>query len=297
MILDQLASIPHESGNPLATSSTFLHKKQTLHQMFLYKALNDSGQKEYIHVMNCSHRTIPADAPRFCPCGAGNIKRYLRRPPITLRPFRQRSGGFTLIEILVVIAIIAVLASLLLPSLSNAKKRANSVNALANLRSLGQANFLWSADHNQRVICWSSEQDFTYRVVGQLLGENSDDLDDPTVISTLQNLRDLNVPPDIAALEGAWTYAVNTEFSGSTEEIEFPKMTVYANPAGLMHLASGHDLFEADNATNPSYVTLPDNPRAGLYYSYNKSVPANFLDAHAELLPFPFDPKRIDPDL
>jgi prepilin-type N-terminal cleavage/methylation domain-containing protein/prepilin-type processing-associated H-X9-DG protein len=46
-------------------------------------------------------------------------------------------SGFTLVELLVVVGIIALLASLLLPSLSAAQQRARAVNCIGNLRQLG----------------------------------------------------------------------------------------------------------------------------------------------------------------
>jgi prepilin-type N-terminal cleavage/methylation domain-containing protein/prepilin-type processing-associated H-X9-DG protein len=63
-----------------------------------------------------------------------------RRPKLTI--------GFTLIELLIVIAIIAILASLLLPSLSRAKSSAFSARCKGNQRQLSLAITLYANDWN-----------------------------------------------------------------------------------------------------------------------------------------------------
>ena len=59
---------------------------------------------------------------------------------------RQASSGFTLIELAVVVAIIAILAALVLPTLSRAKASARRTNCISNLRQLNLGMGLYAED-------------------------------------------------------------------------------------------------------------------------------------------------------
>ncbi len=60
---------------------------------------------------------------------------------------RSRQRGFTLVELLVVIGIIAVLISVLLPALNKARSAARAIACAATLRSVTQATLMYAAEN------------------------------------------------------------------------------------------------------------------------------------------------------
>src|SRR4051794_18389847 len=60
----------------------------------------------------------------------------------------REERGFTLVELLVVIGIIAVLIAILLPALNKARKEANRLACINNIRQLGTGVLMYCGDND-----------------------------------------------------------------------------------------------------------------------------------------------------
>lgn len=63
----------------------------------------------------------------------------------------RKKAGFTLVELLVVIGIIAVLIGVLLPALARARQASNSIWCLSNMRQMGTAIFMYTQANQDRL--------------------------------------------------------------------------------------------------------------------------------------------------
>ncbi len=62
----------------------------------------------------------------------------------------KNEQGFSLVELLIVVAIIAIIAAIAVPSLLTSRQAANEAGAIQSLRTLGSAQIAYAATTNQQ---------------------------------------------------------------------------------------------------------------------------------------------------
>ena len=203
-----------------------------------------------------------------------------------------------MIEMLVVIAIIAILASLLLPAISKAQARGKQTGCLNNLKQLALAAQLYAADHDGRLAeNFPEGQNSNVWVLGSMTGWNTATNDllirQGKLFPYASQLATYHCPSDVSQMRGfprVRSYAMNSwmgsrymesysrpgEFRTFVRENE----VVVAGGAALWVLADEH---EASIDDGFFLVTMDDSrPFASFPATRHlKGYNLNFADGHA----------------
>ena len=68
---------------------------------------------------------------------------------MNISPYRSISRGFTLVEIMIVVAIIALLASIAVPNFLRARKRSQATRIMEDLRLLDEATDMYAMENSK----------------------------------------------------------------------------------------------------------------------------------------------------
>jgi len=133
---------------------------------------------------------------------------------------RLTKRGFTLVELLVVIGIIALLIGILMPALSKARRQANTTACLANLRSMNQALSIYFAQNQGHLPYYNwyykTEPDKAWHGywIG-ILGDNKC-MPDKVICPEAKDPLDfkLNGSSGLGAVNAAWSGELQTAATG-----------------------------------------------------------------------------------
>ena len=203
----------------------------------------------------------------------------------------KKYRGFTLVELLVVVAIIAILMAILLPALTAAREKARSVKCMSNTRNLGQALNTYALEYNDYLVVHHS---YVYGIAWPM--ELKKFLKDiqvwwcPSASKASQwngisfNAYDRRFPYGV----NDWGWTENLDFvSGDMGlagaevlggQYARKKTANIKNPSEMISFLDSNADGNFDSCVDP---TLPDLPGEGPGYRHSFGANVVFLDGHS----------------
>lgn len=221
---------------------------------------------------------------------------------------KSSTRAFTLIELLTVIAVVSILAAILIPTIGNVRRKAQSTKALSNIRQVGAAALLYANEHQGKIPGLGNDDTTNgMGVVGALfpyLGSRTKEGFPKwsELTQTYLAISDPRMPEEL--LRDGWKWlGFNGLFAdypatsgGQRPDKDEKRLLNFEKPSQVIYVASGNGNLKVAQAGNPAQLPVPKSPRQGFYFCHDGAVPVAFLDGHVEMLTFPIDPSWLDPD-
>ncbi|MBI2842057.1 MAG: prepilin-type N-terminal cleavage/methylation domain-containing protein [Armatimonadetes bacterium] len=181
---------------------------------------------------------------------------------------RGKSYGFTLLELLVIIAIIAILAAIILPVFALVKDTSRRTVCTSNLRQISNAILQYAGDNGNRLPLWTIDGVWQW---------------DEAIYGYVKNKNAFTCPNNSAKVRAPQgmvirAFALPKNVSGiSLAEIPRPTLTV------MLFEKGSQPVFSWGDATGEMFYQIWNVSYNPSYYPHERAKNFSFIDGHVRM--------------